>query len=82
MANATPVCRLSNLDSFDFVESDLVARTVVELGRPRRLVGGDGLGILDGASIFQICRDPGCSKRVAANVVWQASRFGSSLDHS
>ena len=49
----------SNQDPFNFVERDFVGRSVVELGRPRRLVGGDGLGVLKRAAVFEIGRDAG-----------------------
>lgn len=57
----------SNKDSFDLIERDFVGRSVVEFSRSRRLVGGDGLGVLDGAAVFQISGDAGRTEGVAAS---------------
>jgi hypothetical protein len=41
-------------DPFNLIERNFVARPVIELRRSWRLVGRDGLSILDRASVFQI----------------------------
>lgn len=61
---------ISNYDPFDFIQRDFVARSIVQLGRAGRLMGGDGLGVLNRSAIFQVSREP----RVAA----QATECGPS----
>ena len=52
-------------DSLDLVQRDFISRTVVELGGSWRFVTGDGLSILNGATVFQIGRDAGGPEGVA-----------------
>src|SRR5690349_16389315 len=48
----------SDQDPLNLVEGDLVARAVVELGRARRLVGSDRLGVFDGAAVAEVGGEP------------------------
>ena len=53
-------------DPLHFIQRNGIARSVVEFRRPRRLVGGDRLGVLDRASVLKVRRDPGRPEGVAA----------------
>ena len=48
-----------NRNPLDLIEADLVGGAVVELGGAGRLVGGDGLGVLDTAAVEQVGGDAG-----------------------
>ena len=54
---------LSNRNPLDLVEGDLVPGPVVELRGPRGLVGGDELGVLDGAAVLEASRGERSSHR-------------------
>src|SRR4051794_23516807 len=72
----------SPLDRYplSLVHADLVARAVVELGRPGRLVGGDHLCLLDCSTVFQVGSNAGRANRVAADGRRQACIPGTPLD--
>ncbi len=53
-------------DPRDFVECELLPRAVVELGRPRRFVIGDGLGMFQRTAVFEIGSNASGSKSMAA----------------
>ena len=55
-----------NRDPLHFIERDLIARSVIELRRPRRFVRRDHGSIFKRAAVLQIRRYPGRPKRVAA----------------
>lgn len=61
--------KLTHSDSnpFNFIEGDLVARPVIELGRPRAFMSGHKLRVFEGAAVFQIGRDAGRTECVASN---------------
>ena len=71
-----------NHDPFDLIEADLVSGAVVELGRARRLVGGDGLGVLDTAAVEQVGGDAGGPEGVAVGRNAQFGPSHPSLDHA
>ncbi len=70
-----------NRDPLDLVEGDLVLGPVIELGRPRGLMGGNGLGVLDRAAVLEIGGDPGGPEGVAVGLVGQPRGSSSTLDH-
>jgi hypothetical protein len=53
-------------DPLDFIERDLIAGTVIELGCARAFVGGHGLGVFQRAAGFQVGRDAGGPERELA----------------
>ena len=53
-------------DALDLVEGDLTTRPVIQLLSSRRFVCRDRLGVLDGASVLQICSDARRAECVAA----------------
>ena len=61
--------------------SELLAGAIVELGRSRRFMIGDGLRVLQGSAVFEIGGDAGRTKGMAAGRVGQPSSLGSALDH-
>ena len=54
----------SNPNSLHFIKCDLIVRVIVEFGRARGFVGGDGLGVLQGAAVQQEGCDAGCAEGV------------------
>ena len=56
-------------DPLNFIEGDLIAGSVIELGRLRRLVSGDLLRLLDGAAVLQVGGDAGGPEGVAADPI-------------
>lgn len=56
---------VSNKYSLNLVERYVIARSVIELRRPWRLVCGNRLSILNGAAIFQVGRYSGGPESVA-----------------
>ncbi len=71
----------SDFDSFDLVQRKLLSGAVVELCRPGRFVFGDGLGVLEGPAVLQVCGDARSSKGVAAGGVGKGGRLSPPLDH-
>ena len=61
----------------DLIERDLVVAAVVKLGRPRALMRGHLLGVLEEAAVEQIDGDPGSAEAVAANARQEFRNFGS-----
>jgi hypothetical protein len=59
----------SNPDLLDFIEVNLVAGAVIELGRLRGFVVGDLLGVLDGAAAFEVGGYAGSPEGVAACIL-------------
>ena len=59
----------SDCNPLDLVQGDLIARVIVELGRSRGLVGGNGLCVLDGPTVLEVGGDPGRPEGVAARFV-------------
>ena len=68
-------------DSLHFIERNLVAGAVVELRRPRRFVGGNSLGVLDGAAVLEVGGDARGPERVAARRRGKGGGRGATLDH-
>src|SRR5262249_14544761 len=56
-----------NRNPFNFIKGDLVTGAVVELSRAGRLVGGDGLGVLNGSAVLQVRRDTSGAEGMAAS---------------
>lgn len=50
----------------DFIETDLIPSSIIQLRRPGTLMRRDRLGVLHGAPIFEVGRDPRRPERVAA----------------
>lgn len=44
----------SNRNRLNFVERDRIRSPIIQLGRPRRYMCGDGLGMLKRAAVFEI----------------------------
>src|SRR5882724_6546924 len=57
----------SNQNPLDLIEGDGIPGAVIELGGARRFVGGDRLGVLDGAAVLQIRGDAGGPERMVAD---------------
>ena len=66
LARRNRVRTVLNRDPLHFVQRDVIAGTVVELGCARGFVSGDGLGVLDGAAVFQVGGDAGGPEGVTA----------------
>src|SRR4051794_12949549 len=71
----------SDANPLDFVERNLVAGAVIELGGLGRLVGGNLLGLLDGAAGFEVGGDAGGPERVAADPRREPGGGGPPLYH-
>src|SRR5215472_4556445 len=80
-----PRCSLESLAlqfySFDFIQRDLILGAIVLLGGTGRLMRGDLLGVLQGATILQIRGNSGRAKSMTAGGVGQCSSLGPPLDH-
>jgi hypothetical protein len=59
----------------------LIARAVIELGRPRRFVCGNLLSMLERAAILQIGCNAGRAEGMAAGGVGEAGLLRPTLDH-
>src|SRR4051812_5221796 len=70
-----------NYNPLYLVERNLIAGAVVEQGGPGRGVGGDPLGVLDGAAVLAEGGDAGGPEGVAADPPRQARRRGPASDH-
>jgi hypothetical protein len=73
---------VSNRDPLDLVECDLIAGTVVELGRTRAFVRRHRLGVLERAAPLKVSGDPRSAKSVAADPALHAELGGAALDHA
>ncbi len=49
----------SNHNPLDFIERDLIAGAVIELGCSGALVVGNLMGVLDGAAVLEVSGDAG-----------------------
>src|SRR5690349_9318009 len=72
----------SDGNPLDFVERNLVAGAVVELGRLGALVGRNLLGLLDGPARFEVGGDAGGPERMATNPGGEPRGEGPPLYHS
>jgi len=72
----------SNRDPVDFVERNLIAGPVIELGRARTFVRRHRLCIFERAAVVEIGRNPRGAKRMAAHFVADAGVFGAAADHT
>ena len=70
-----------NPDPLDFIEVDLVAGAVIELGCLGAFVVGDPLGVLDGAAFFEVGGDAGGPEGMAADGFGQADGVGTAFNH-
>ena len=66
----------SDRNPLDFIECDLVAGPVVELGRARAFVRRHGLGVFKGAAVLKVGRYPRGPESVAADFLRDAGRLG------
>src|SRR5260370_39545426 len=73
--------QISDLDFFNLLERKFLSGSVVKLSRPWRFVVRNGLGVLKRASVLEIGRDAGGSKRMAASGIGAGGRLGPPLDH-
>src|SRR5436305_1715456 len=76
------VAAASNGNPLDFVERNLVAGAVVELGGLGALVGRNLLGLLDGPARFEVGGDAGGPEGVAADPLGEPGCDGPPLYHS
>ncbi len=60
-------CKKSKNNALDFVQANLIAATVVELGGARAGMGRYLLGVFNGAAVLQESRNARCAKGVTAN---------------
>src|ERR1700730_6668175 len=74
-------CLASDREPFYLIEGDLVTGPVVELGRPRRLVVGHRLRLLERPAVLQVDGDPGRPEAVAADERLDARLLGAPADH-
>ena len=56
-----------NNDPLDLIEADVIARSIIELGRPGALVGSNTLSIFNCTSVFQIGGNACSSEGMAAD---------------
>lgn len=70
-----------NDNPLDLVEGDFITGAVVELRAADAVVGGDGLGLFDGAAISDERGDSGGTERVAASCGRETGGLGSAFDH-
>ena len=71
----------SDDDSFDFIQADGVAGTIIELRRASRFVSGDALGMFEGAAAEEVAGDAGGSESVATDASGDAGQSGTAFDH-
>jgi len=57
--------RALDANSFDLIERNFVAASVIQLGRARAFICRDCLSLLNRAAVFQIVRDASCSEGMA-----------------
>ena len=55
---------LLDQDALDFIQTDCIVGSVIQLGRARRLVVGDVLGMLDCTTVLQVYRCAGGKQSV------------------
>src|SRR5215469_639585 len=67
--------------AFDFVQRDLILGAIIELGGTGRLMRGDLLGVLQGATILQIRGNSSGAKSMTTSGVGQGGPLGPPLDH-
>src|SRR5215212_6970648 len=73
----------SNVDALDFVQGDAIGGAVIQLGRPRRFVRRDDLGVLDRASVLKVRGDARRTERVTADSAGvNPRRLRTALNHS
>src|ERR1039458_6663422 len=72
----------SDSNPLNFIQRDLVARAVVELGGSWRLVGGDRLGVLDRTSVLQVRGDAGGPEGVATGGSGESRSQGAAFNHT
>jgi len=72
----------SNRDPLDFIERDLIAGAVVELGRARALVRRHDLGVFERAADLEIRGDAGCTEYVAAELDPETGFGRAPADHA
>ena len=72
----------SNPDSLNFIECNLIARSVIQLRRARTLVRRHRLGIFERAACFEVGRYPGRSERMAPDPDSRAEIGSAALDHA
>ena len=70
----------SNRNPLYFIERDLIAGPIVELGRPRAFMRGHRLGVLQCATGFQIGRYARGAEGMAADPAPRAELGGAALD--
>jgi hypothetical protein len=68
-------------DSFNFIETQVIGCSVIQLRSPRRFMGGDLLSLLDCAAIFQVGRNVGCPKGVATDGVGETGGYRATFYH-
>lgn len=61
-----PRATLLNFDALNLFKRKFLAGEIVQLGRARRFVISDGLGVLQGAAVLQVSRNPGSTKGMTA----------------
>ena len=74
--------RRSNAYPFDLIQGDFITGAVVELGRTRGLVRGDGLRVFQRPAVKQKGRDARGPEGVIANAGRQTDGTGPALDHA
>jgi hypothetical protein len=72
----------SNRNSLNLFERNGISGAVVELGRPRRGLGGNPLGLFERAAIFEVGGDAGGAEGVAADGRGEPGGQGALLDHA
>lgn len=71
----------TDADPFNFIQRDLIIRSVVELRGADRTVHGDLLGVLDRAAVFDEVRDACRAEGVVADPGFDADIVRSAADH-
>jgi hypothetical protein len=70
-----------NPHPFDFIQADLIGAPIVELGGAGGGVVGHRGRVLQGASVFEVCRDTGRSEGVITDLGGDAGGGGAAADH-
>src|SRR3954465_12037784 len=76
-----PCWEILDRNPFYFIQRNLVAGTVIELGRARAFMRGHGLGIFQRSTGLEIGGNASCPEDVAAELLFEPGLGGTAADH-
>jgi len=71
-----------NRNPFDFIERNLIARAIIELGGARALMRRHHLGVFERPASFEVGGNACCPEGMAADLDLHAEVGGAALDHA